>query len=812
LDLHGFSVPTETLRSQQPLYIDDLSLHSEYSRSQVAREVGIKTTFAAAIRSGPEAVGALEFFFQSDRTADDEILLLVEGVAIELGRAFERDRAKKLQIEAATELKREHEFLEAVFDNLRDGVVACDADGVITVFNKASRLLHERSEAAVPTEDWAKEFDLYQPDLKTPMQIEDIPLKRALSGEVVKNAEFAIVPKSGKPRIISSNGQAMFGDDGEKLGAVITLHDLTEQREAAGRLAHSSLHDPLTDLGNRSLFKERLTEAAERHERTGSGLAAVVIDIDDFSLLNEELGHGDADQILILIADRLRSAVKDAGLIARWGADEFAILCEKVADEADAERLAEKLLHELQLPISVRGRGLTVRACVGIALATPPNQSDEIMRDAEIALRRARHLGKNQVQIFTDVMRGEALERDRTKMALGRALSNGEFILAYQPKILLETNQIVGVEALLRWKDPERGNIPPLDFIPLAEETGLIVPIGAWVIDEACAQIARWSAWFPWHVAPKVCVNVSGSQFHDGLVETVRQAISASGIDPSLLVLELTESILIEDISATLTKLHELKELGVSLSIDDFGTGYSSLAYLKRYPIDEVKIDRSFIDGLGENPEDTAIVAAIMGMAHALDLLVVAEGIENLEQLTALKTLGCEMAQGFYFCRPEPAEKITNLLLAQSGGHALRSASIGDTATELRHNTILVVDDAADVLQLSRASLISVGFNVLEAKTGTEAIGIARKANPGCIVLDLTLPDMSGLDVCARLRRDPFFEECTIVMLTARTSSEDKASAFSLGADDYIVKPFAPRDLVSRVRVAMERRASSLGR
>jgi EAL domain-containing protein (putative c-di-GMP-specific phosphodiesterase class I)/ActR/RegA family two-component response regulator len=394
--------------------------------------------------------------------------------------------------------------------------------------------------------------------------------------------------------------------------------------------------------------------------------------------------------------------------------------------------------------------------------------------------------------------------------SLRGALLHGEFYIDYQPKISLVTDRTVGVEALLRWMHPERGLIAPLDFIPLAEESGLIVQIGAWVLEQACRDALHWRTALPGGQPLQVAVNVSPRQFDSDLAETFGGIIGRSGIAPETLCLEVTESMVMEDAELAIATLRELKALGLSLSVDDFGTGFSSLAYLKRFPLDELKIDKSFVDGLGRDFEATAIIAAVMGMAHALDLRVVAEGVETADQVVRLRTLGCDEAQGFFYARPASVVAVDERLSAEArayvGGTERQEPKRPDSAHIGR---VLVVDDAGDVRQLARSSLAAVGFEVREAASGEDAVTMARHFKPDCVVLDVNLPGISGFDVCRILRDDPTNRRTTIVMLTSDAGPSEKVMAFSLQADDYMVKPFSPRDLVSRITAAIRRRGES---
>jgi EAL domain-containing protein (putative c-di-GMP-specific phosphodiesterase class I)/ActR/RegA family two-component response regulator len=394
--------------------------------------------------------------------------------------------------------------------------------------------------------------------------------------------------------------------------------------------------------------------------------------------------------------------------------------------------------------------------------------------------------------------------------ALREALAKGEFRVVYQPKVSLLTDRITGVEALLRWNDPIRGVIPPLDFIPLAEASGLIVPIGRWVLEQVCRDAKRWSNVLAGGLPLSIAVNVSPRQFEPGLAETFGTIMAEAGIDPTILCVEVTESMVMHDAELAIETLRKLKSLGMRISIDDFGTGFSSLAYLKRFPLDELKIDKSFVDGIGIDSDSTAIVAAVMGMAHALDLHVVAEGVETADQLSRLRTLGCDEVQGYYFARPSTPAVIDTLLAAGPAGALGWYGGTSATASTAAVRKVLVVDDAPDVRQLLRSSLAAVGFEVREAGSGEEAITLARQFRPDCLVLDINLPGISGLEVCRILREDLAHENATIVMLTVDAERAEKIEAFTADADDYMVKPFSPRDIVSRVTAAMRRRTAML--
>jgi diguanylate cyclase (GGDEF)-like protein len=425
------------------------------------------------------------------------------------------------------------------------------------------------------------------------------------------------------------------------------------------------LRDPLTGLPSRLLFLNRLSAALERlHRRPGRYVAILFLDLDRFKVINDSLGHPAGDKLILAVAERLQHSLRRQETVARFGGDEFAVLCEDLADEQDAVAVAERLLKSFSLPFHLPHGDAVSSASIGIALAVDPGiDAEDLIRDADAAMYRAKQAGGGRLMLFDDVTRQRALDRLHTENALRQGIAEGEFRVYFQPEVSIEDGRVVGVEALVRWEHPERGLVGPADFIALAEETGLIVPIGEWVLQEACSHAKRWQAERGDDDPLMVRVNVSARQLAEGrFVQTVADALEESGLDPAGLCLEVTESVLIEDPESSTETLAELKALGVKIAVDDFGTGYSSLEHLRRFPIDAVKIDRSFVRGLPHSSEDVAIVGAVIELGHALKLNVVAEGVETSAQLGNLQTAGCDTAQGFLFSRPEHPDVIDALV------------------------------------------------------------------------------------------------------------------------------------------------------
>ncbi len=450
-----------------------------------------------------------------------------------------------------------------------------------------------------------------------------------------------------------------------KVEVFIDLHQLRAHAEA---LAHQALHDGLTGLPNRILFTDRVEMALARVKRRSATLGLLYFDLDGFKRINDSLGHDAGDEVLVAVADRVRSVLRPADTLARFGGDEFTVLSEEIVSPGDLGGIARRIAAVVAEPVAL-GVGMAhVSASIGVALAAEDSTSESLVREADAAMYLAKQSGGGRYEVFDAEMRRRALRRLETEHALTRALERREFRLHYQPKVNVVTGQIVGLEALVRWNNPESGLLPPAEFIGLAEETGMIVPLGAWVLTEALEQARRWRDSHPAAPPLAMSVNLSARQLAlPDLVEVVRSAIRDTRTDPALLWLEITESVAMGHAQSTFAMLEALKELGLRLAVDDFGTGYSSLSYLKSFPVDILKIDRSFVSGLDRDPASASIVAAVINLAHALGLTAVAEGVEEVGELTELRRMGCDVAQGFLLGRPQPAADME---------HAIASASV----------------------------------------------------------------------------------------------------------------------------------------
>ena len=550
---------------------------------------------------------------------------------------------------------------EALYESLVQVMPQClyrmDRESRITFANRAlERHLGKPREAILGHSP----REVYPADLAAKYRQDDL---RVLQGETLNLIEEMVsLDSEQRKRYIEIVKTPTYAPDGSINGIQGIFWDITARKSAEEQIEYLAHHDPLTDLPNRVLLRDRFLQAQGQAARSANRVAILFLDLDHFKLVNDTLGHPIGDRLLQAVAERLRRGVRETDTISRQGGDEFVIVLPELADPESAGSIAGKLMEQMHEPVRVNGHRLNVTFSLGIALYPDDGEDfDTLMKKADTAMYSAKEAGRNTLRFFTAAMNVEAAARLKLQGRLQRALEKEELVLYYQPQFDLASGRILGAEALLRWRDPERGLVPPGEFIPVAEDTGLIGPIGEWVIGEACRELRRW------HEAGAtdltMAVNLSPVQFRRSrLVEIAARALQENRLPAECLEFELTESLLIREDAAILETLTALKGLGVKLSIDDFGTGYSSLAYLKRFNVDKLKIDQSFIRELCSNPDDEAIVSAVITMARQLRLRTVAEGVENAEQATMLRRFDCDEVQGFLFGRPMPAADFQALL------------------------------------------------------------------------------------------------------------------------------------------------------
>ncbi|MBL8375408.1 EAL domain-containing protein [Accumulibacter sp.] len=557
----------------------------------------------------------------------------------------------------------ERERAQVTLDSIGDAVLTTDLQGKVTYLNLAAEVMT----------GWSREDALGRP-LSEVFHIIDgatrqaapNPARRAISENrtVGLAADSLLVRRDGCESAIEDSAAPIHNRDGRVAGAVIVFHDVSESRAMVLKMAHLAHHDFLTGLPNRVLLTERLSQAIGLARRRGKQVALLFVDLDYFKHINDSLGHAVGDLVLQSAALRLSACVRTTDTVCRQGGDEFVILLAEIEQPQDAALVAEKLLVALAEPQRIGQHEIHVTLSIGISVYPDDGvDTDAVMENADAAMYHAKASGRNNYQFFTAGMNSHAVRRLFVETGLRRALRQSEFRLHYQPQIDLASGTMTGTEALIRWLDPVLGLIEPEQFVPIAEECGLIVPIGRWVLREACRQVQSWLD-SGLHAVP-VAVNISALEFrHQGFVEGLALILKETGLAPRYLELELTESILMHNTESSGRVLASLKAMGVQLAIDDFGTGYSSLGYLKRFPIDTLKIDQSFVQDLATDTDDATIVSAVIGMGRNLKQRVIAEGVETQEQLAFLRTQRCEQGQGFFFNRPLPAEDFARLLVA----------------------------------------------------------------------------------------------------------------------------------------------------
>jgi diguanylate cyclase (GGDEF)-like protein/PAS domain S-box-containing protein len=575
----------------------------------------------------------------------------VGGVVLTMRDVSERKRAEEV-------LRASEERFRSLVQNSADVIVVLDRNGAVRYVSPSV----ERVLGYAPEEELGRNvFDRLHPD-DTPDVRQKLVEILAQDGAVA-TAEVRARHADGTWRWLEVSGMNLLGDPAVR-GVVVNYRDVTERKELEEQLTRQTFMDPLTNLPNRALFKNRLGHAVSRIERDALLVAVVLLDLDDFKSINDSLGHDVGDEVLVAVGRRLRGCLRPADTTARLSGDEFVLLLEDLGSGEEAVAVVARVMEALTLPLVVGEHRISVRASMGIVTATSAaEEPDALLRNADVAMYKAKSGGRGRYEIYEPRMRAALLERLGLERDLQRAIENDEFTLHYQPIVSLDDRRIVGSEALLRWEHPERGMVSPASFIPLAEDTGLILPIGRWVISTACRQARQWQREHSSLAGLSISVNLSARQFEQAdLAQEVAAALHAAELDPGSLTVEITESLSMQDTEATIARLNELKSLGLLIAIDDFGTGYSSLAYLQRFPIDSLKIDKAFVDGVARGAEERALADSMVRLADSLGLGTVAEGIEDEEQVRALIALGCDYGQGFHFSKPVEAHVFGRLL------------------------------------------------------------------------------------------------------------------------------------------------------
>jgi diguanylate cyclase (GGDEF)-like protein/PAS domain S-box-containing protein len=614
-----------------------------------SKEYGI-VPFLAAAPIVATIFATCHFYFKQSDERNKATLQRIEAAEAQAGQA-------KLH---AQEMAESEERFRSAFDYAAIGMALVSADGKWLQVNRALCNIIGYSEEALLATDFQS---LTHPD---DVNMVSRHIAKLLSDKVSSSPmEKRYVHQLGHTIWVLLSASLVRDSKSNSLRLIFQIQDITDRKRAEEKLAHDAFHDGLTDLPNRALFMDHLKLAMARVERHREQMYALLfLDVDRFKVINDSLGHMVGDQLLIAIAKRLEKRLRPFDTIARLGGDEFTILLEDIKSSEEAIELTERIQKGLTKPFQIGNHEIFTSASIGIALSNPNyKKTEEVLRDADTAMYSAKSLGKARYALFDQSMHDRALQTLQLETDLRHAVEREEFFVVYQPIVSLETARLIGFEVLVRWQHPLRGIVSPADFIPSAEETGYIIPIGQWVLEQSCRQLRLWQDSLAHEMPLTLSVNLSGKQFaQNKLISQIMQTVARTGIDPHHLKLEITESVVVENIETATEMLNQLRAIGIQLSIDDFGTGYSSLSYLHRLPIDTLKIDRSFVYQMMENNENSEIVRTIVSLAKNLGMSLIAEGVETIEQLEQLKQLGCDNGQGYLFSKPLAAEAATQLV------------------------------------------------------------------------------------------------------------------------------------------------------
>ena len=637
-------------QTAQPVWSADIAKDPRVAQVKLARDTGMHGAFLFPVMSEGKVIGVFTFNSRQIRDPDERLLQAIRVIGSQIGQYVQRKQGEDV-------LRESEERFRSLTGLSSDMYWEQDEQLRFTSMSgTGSARVNVQSFPAIGKKRWEQNYI----NMTADQWAEHISALEA--HKPFRDMELCRLDESGKKVWISISGEPVFDPSGAFTGYRGVGKDITERKHDEERIQFLANHDALTSLPNRAMFSEVLNLAIENARRYKRNFAVLFIDLDRFKNINDTLGHEAGDKLLQEMGARLTQTVRASDVVARLGGDEFVVLVQEVSEAKQVAAVARKVLSTLVKPMVIQRQECRVTASIGICMFPSEAQDDQaLMKNADIAMYRAKEDGKNNYKFYSEEMNIHSFERLAMETSLRRGLERNEFFLHYQAKLDLHTGQITGVEALVRWQHPEMGMVPPGQFIPLAEETGLIVPIGKWVLVTACAQNVAWQRE---GLPPlQMAVNLSARQFADeDLVKDIAATLESSGMKPELLELELTEDYVIQNAERAGKVLAEIKKMGVRLAIDDFGVGYSSLTHLKRFPIDTLKVDRSFIRDLPQNAEDKALTEAIIAMGKSLNLTIVAEGVETQEQQTFLRDRACDEMQGFFFSKPIPSGEFAELL------------------------------------------------------------------------------------------------------------------------------------------------------
>ena len=778
-DPEGCGPVGTAVRENRPVWCQDF-LHDPHTAPWQARaaQFGLAATAALPLVRDGVVIGAFALYAGEAYAFDEQVQELLLEMTADINHALDNYALAAERRERAQQLS----ILSRVVEQSPVSIIIADLDGKIEYVNPKFEQVTGYASAEVLGQN-PRVLSSHEKPVE-----EYRELWAALNSGKTWQGEFHNRRKDGTLFWEQASISPIHDDQGRTINFVAVKEDITGRKASEAEIQRLAYFDALTELPNRRLLLDRLGHALAASTRSRRGGALLFIDLDDFKSLNDTIGHEVGDHLLQQVARRLATCVRDGDTVARLGGDEFVVLLDHLAEmpteaATQAEGVGEKILATLRQPHLLAGHEYRGTASIGITLfADQRDTVDELLRRADLAMYQAKAAGRNTLRFFDPEMQAMILARVDLVTELRRALCENQFLLHYQPKVSCVSGRVTGFEALLRWQHPLRGLVGPDEFIPALEETGLIVPVGEWVLNAACAQTQRWHD--AGLGAPSIAVNIAGRQIYAGdLCRTVRAALAASRLPAARLELELTESQLMQDAEGIIHLLGELKEMGVQISVDDFGTGYSSLAYLKRFPIDTLKVDRAFVRDIIADPNDVSITRAIITLAHSLKLKVVAEGVETEGQLGLLIANHCDEIQGYYFSRPLPAEEASALL---ASGRSLDSQMMASLS---RTRTLLLVDDEENILSALKRLLRRDGYTILTAAGAEAGLEVLARHPVDVIVSDQRMPGMSGVEFLRRVKT--LHPETVRLVLSGYTDLQAVTDAINEGAIyKFLTKPW----------------------
>jgi diguanylate cyclase (GGDEF)-like protein/PAS domain S-box-containing protein len=788
--LEGALPTAVALREGKPCISNDVSRDPAAAAwAEFAIGQGIHSVAAFPLFFGQRISGALTLYSAERAFFDPPLLALLKEMAMDISFALENFEREKTRVQTEMQLRASEERFRTIFDSVNDAIFVHDAasGAIIDVNQRMSEMFGYSREEALRMEVGALSSNVPP---YTQREAETW-ISKALGGEP-QTFEWQARARDGRLFWVEATmRRAILGGEPRLLASV---RDIGDRKKAEDAIYHLTRYDALTGLPNQFLLEYRLTQAIARAAETGQTIGVAMINLDKFHTINDSAGYETGNQTLVGVAARLSAALEEQDTVARLGADTFAALLLSPRDAKELVTRAEKLLVAVAQPIEIGVHEILLSASVGISVYPSDGCTAlELIQKTGIAMRHAKTEGGNCYRLFAQDMNARALDEMALSNDLRHAIERDELRLHYQPQVDAFSGQIVGMEALLRWQHPARGLLTPVDFISLAEENGLIVPIGGWVLREACRQTRKWHE--SGHSRPFVSVNVSALQFKQGnLAQSVIEAITESGLSPNFVELELTESMLVSHFEQTLAAMKELKTFGVHFAIDDFGTGYSSLNYLKHFPIDKLKIDISFITDIVMDADSAAIVKAMIAMGHSLELKVIAEGVETEAQAGYLRTLHCDEMQGFHFGRPAPAQEIVNLLEQ----HPPPRNEAGN------ERILLLVDDEANVLSALKRILRRDGYHILSAGSAQEGLELLARHPVGVILSDQRMPGMTGIEFLSKVK--VMYPDIVRMVLSGYTEVSTMSDAINRGAIyKFLTKPWEEKPLREAIQEAFVR-------